>query len=263
MSEAPLQLQAGDPARDALVVGRVVLVLSGEPVTLELAVPPGAVGFEDMLPILQGLTDFVVERGIEAAGRAISCRAGCGACCRQLVPISQSEARALAALVTAMPERRREEIRRRFDAALQALQAGGVTGEIDAARREVNDSTAGLGMRYFRQGIACPFLEDEACSIHPDRPLSCRQYLVTSPAANCTSPAPGTIEMVALAARPSRALLLADSEDAGVSWMPLVYALDYADGVPAQVPARTAPDILRDVFSRLRDADDVERGGSG
>jgi Fe-S-cluster containining protein len=136
-------------------------------------------------------------------------------------------------------------------------QAGGVIEEIDTARREVTDSTADLGMRYFRQGVACPFLEDEACSIHPDRPLSCRQYLVTSPADNCASPTADTIDMVALPARPSRALLLADSEEAGVSWMPLVYALRYVEQVPSRMPARTAPDILRDVFSRLQDADDI------
>jgi Fe-S-cluster containining protein len=262
LTEATLQLLAGDPARDPLVVGRVVLVLGGEPVTVEMAVPSGPVTFEDVLPILHGLTDFVADRGVEAAlaaGRTVSCRAGCGACCRQLVPISQAEARALAALVAAMPDPRRDEIRRRFDAALQALQAGGVIEEIDTARREVTDSTADLGMRYFRQGVACPFLEDEACSIYPDRPLSCRQYLVTSPADNCASPTADTIDMVALPARPSRALLLADSEEAGVSWMPLVYALRYVEQVPSRLPARTAPDILRDVFSRLQDADDTDR----
>ncbi|TBR30332.1 MAG: YkgJ family cysteine cluster protein [Reyranella sp.] len=242
-----------------------MLVLGGEPVTVEMAVPPDLVGFEDILPILRGVTDFVVDRGVEeaqAAGRTVSCRAGCGACCRQLVPISQAEARALAALIAAMPKPRRDEIRRRFDAALQALQACGLTAEIDAARQDVSESTVDLGMRYFRQGVACPFLEDEACSIHPDRPLSCRQYLVTSPAANCASPTANTIEMVALPARPSRALLLADSEDAGVSWMPLVYALRYVEQVPSRVPARTAPDILRDVFSRFQSADHTDRGRS-
>lgn len=262
MSEATLQLLAGDPARDALVVGRIVLVLGEEPVTVELAVPSRPVSFADILPILHGLTDFVVERAVgaaEAAERTVSCRAGCGACCRQLVPISQAEARALALLVAAMPETRRDEIRRRFDAALQALQAGGVIGEIDTARRAVTDSTADLGIRYFRQGVACPFLEDEACSIHPNRPLSCREYLVTSPAANCASPTPHTIEMVALPARPSRAFLLADIEHSRVTWMPLVYALRYVDDCPAPVSERTAPDILRDVFSRLQDADGGER----
>jgi Fe-S-cluster containining protein len=42
-----------------------------------------------------------------------------------------------------------------------------------------------LGLDYFRLGIACPFLEDESCSIHPYRPSACREYLVTSPAENC------------------------------------------------------------------------------
>jgi Fe-S-cluster containining protein len=254
VSEKTLQLLAGDPARDALVVGRVVLVLGEEPVTLELGVPPGPVGFEDLLPILHGLTDFVVDRGVaaaEGAGRTISCRAGCGACCRQLVPVSQAEARALAALVEAMPQPRRDEIHRRFDAALQALHAAGVVAEIDAARDVAGQAAIDLGMRYFRQGVACPFLEDEACSIHADRPLSCRQYLVTSPAAHCTSPSPATIEMVTLPARPSQALLLADCADAGTTWMPLIYALGYADEVPARAHARSASDILRDVFSRL------------
>ncbi len=45
--------------------------------------------------------------------------------------------------------------------------------------------------RYFHLGIACPFLEDESCSIHADRPISCREYLVTSPAVNCADPKPG------------------------------------------------------------------------
>jgi Fe-S-cluster containining protein len=36
--------------------------------------------------------------------------------------------------------------------------------------------------------MPCPFLEDESCSIHPDRPLVCREYLVTSPAELCAGP---------------------------------------------------------------------------
>ncbi|MDP1966765.1 MAG: YkgJ family cysteine cluster protein [Reyranella sp.] len=253
-NQATLQLVAGDPAREALVVGRVVIVLGEEPVTLELGVPPGPVAFEDVLPILHGLTDFVVGRGVAAAeteGRTVSCRAGCGACCRQLVPISQAEARALAALVAAMPAPRRDAVLRRFDEALQVLHAAGIVAEIDAVRHDDGGAPRDLGMRYFNQGVACPFLEDEACSIHPDRPLSCRQYLVTSPAAHCASPSPTTIEMVALPARPSQALMLADCEDAVTTWLPLIYAPGYAAEIPAPARARTAPDILRDVFSRL------------
>jgi len=255
VSEETLQLLAGDPERDALVVGKVVLVLADKPVTLELIVPTHPVGFESILPILQDLTDFIVERSVRAAeaeGRTISCHAGCGACCRQLVPISQTEARALAALVDTMPEPRRIELHRRFDDALHSLHAAGVVAEIDTAREDTVDKLAKLGIRYFQQGVACPFLEEESCSIHPDRPLSCRQYLVTSPAPNCASPSPKTIELVSLPTRPSKALMLADADDSGETWMPLVYALAYAGQISPAAPTRTAPDILRDIFGRFQ-----------
>ena len=110
----------GEPVRN----GRVVLVVGGEQLPLELSVPAGPVTVETLLPILRGLSSLFSDRAAaraEAAGRPISCRAGCGACCRHLVALAPSEARALARLVDAMPESRRTVIRQRFDAALQRL----------------------------------------------------------------------------------------------------------------------------------------------
>lgn len=254
VSGPAVRLSAGDPERDVLITGRVVLVVGDEPIEIELVVPDGLVAVEETLPVLQGLTDLFVARGVakaEAAGRTISCRAGCGACCRQLVPISSAEGRALARLVEAMPEPRRSHVRGRFEAALAALDAGGLVARIDQARDTVDDDVGALAMDYFRQGVACPFLEDEACSIHPDRPLICRQYLVTSSAAHCRILSPGTIDMVELPARPSRALLAADSAETKISWLPLVYALRCAEDAPPAPRDRTAPDILRDVIGRL------------
>ena len=60
-----------------------------------------------------------------------------------------------------------------------------------------------------------------------------------------------------LPARPSRALLLADGADAGVTWLPLVYALGYAEEVPTLAPARTAAGLLRDFFSRFEAPGDL------
>src|SRR5687767_4295062 len=70
-------------------------------------------------------TEMALERE-RAAGRAISCRAGCGACCRQLVAISVVEAESLAQLVAAMPEERAAVIRERFAAALKRLEEAGL-----------------------------------------------------------------------------------------------------------------------------------------
>jgi Fe-S-cluster containining protein len=245
---AAVQLRAGDPDRETLSTGHVVLVLGGEPVRFELTVPAGLAAVEDVLPIFHGLSSFLAERATaraEADGRAVSCRAGCGACCRQLAPVSASEARDLARLVEAMPEPRRSHVRQRFDDALEALAAAGV---LDRLIAPADDDRPQLGMDYFRQGVACPFLEDESCSIHPDRPLSCREYLVTSPAQNCAAPSSGTIQLLKLDADPSVALLNAE---AAIGWTALVLSLRFAEQAPPVERNRTGPHILRDLFGQL------------
>ena len=208
--------------------------------------PEGPVAVEDVLPVLQGLSSLFVERATTQAaaeGRAVSCRAGCGACCRQLVPVAAAEARALARLVEAMPEPRRSEVRRRFDQGLETLNALGVLDRLD----QDPASRQAVGLDYFSAGVACPFLEDEACSIHPDRPLSCREYLVTSPPALCAEPSPD-VQILKLEAHPSLALLQADLRD---GWVPLMLALVQDAQSPPSARDRDAAGILGAVIGAL------------
>ena len=250
---AGLKLSAGGKAGAPLATGRVVLVLDGQPVEIELAVPAGPASVQDVLPVLQGLASFLAERAAakaEGQGRVISCRAGCGACCRQLVPITPSEARAVAQLVEAMPEPRRARVGQKFADALDVLAAAGLL-------ERLNTSIAGsdrvaLAMDYMRLGVACPFLEDEACSIHPDRPLICREYLVTSPAANCAAPTPETVGRVPFDAVPSKAL---SDEDGG--WTPLVLALRFCESAPPG-PQADGPAVIGALFHRLAKGDTKE-----
>ena len=242
----PVRLSAGG-LEDTLIRGKAVLVIGGDPIDLELTTPDGPVAVEELLPILHGLSNLFAERAAAAAqaeGRSVSCRAGCGACCRQLVPVAGAEARALARLVEAMPLPRQSEVRRRFEAAIDTLTAGGIPdrfGEGDPDRHE-------LGLDYFRLGVACPFLEDEACSIHADRPLSCREYLVTNPPENCRNLGVADIDKLALEGDPSLALLKADFRD---GWLPLVFSLTYDEQAPPSPRDRTASQILGDVLGRL------------
>src|SRR5687768_12376519 len=79
----------------------------------------------DLLPPARELTEQATAVAVAQArsgGRAISCKAGCGACCRQLVAISVVEAQALADLVAALPAERQAVIRDRFAAALRRLE---------------------------------------------------------------------------------------------------------------------------------------------
>jgi Fe-S-cluster containining protein len=198
-----------------------------------ITVPTGAVPAADVVPALQGLVNAVVAAA--EAGKAISCRKGCGACCRQLVPISRTEGERLLSTVAALPAERRAVLESRFAAAEAALAAADLKERKGRADREL--STA-----YFALGIPCPFLEEESCSIHPDRPLVCREYLVTSPAELCAGPKqegvmPVPVPKVSLAAR--------GLQDEREGWFPLALLMDWAKRRPKQGAQRTGPDWIQ------------------
>lgn len=61
--------------------------------------------------------------------------------------------------------------------------------------------------QYVKLQLACPFLEDDARSIHPQRPFVCRQYLVTSDPALCDDPLHNDVEVVPMPMQPAHAML--------------------------------------------------------
>jgi Fe-S-cluster containining protein len=169
------------------------------------------------------------------AGKAISCRKGCGACCRQLVPISRTEGERLLSTVAALPAERRAVLEGRFAAAEAALAAADLKERKGRPDREL--STA-----YFALGIPCPFLEEESCSIHPDRPLVCREYLVTSPPELCAGPeqegvTPVPVPKVSPAAR--------GLQDEREEWFPLALLMDWAKRRPRAGARRTGPEWIQ------------------
>ncbi len=154
----------------------------------QVTVPTGAMSTADLLPLVRALADRVVHETAAAVGRTgrkISCHKGCGACCCNLVAISEVEARRIAQVVDEMPEPRRTEIRRRFSDARQRLEKAGLLSELQRADEWTGEQYARLVGTYFRQRISCPFLEDGACSIYEERPVTCREYLVVSEPRHC------------------------------------------------------------------------------
>ncbi len=252
-----VRLAAAGTARGvACATADLRVAIGGQPVHLQLTVPTGPAPIGHMLPVFQGITDVVVgvgERKAVEAGAEISCRKGCGACCRQPVPISPSEARALARVVAALPEPRRSEVRARFATALERLRAAGVLEPLLERDRGESTPVRPAGLAYFHQGVPCPFLEDESCSIHRERPLACREYLVTSPADACARPAPETVQCVPMPACPSAALrrLERDTAPDEVEWLPLVLALEYAAAHTNEPALRPGPVLLQEFFARL------------
>ena len=178
------------------------------------------------MPVVEQLVAQAVGRE-KRDGRAISCRAGCGACCRQLVPVSPPEAWMVADLLASAKEPRRSLWHQRFATVRQRLADENLM--TDLLTPPADDASARrLGLRYFLLQLACPFLDpSESCSIHPVRPAACREFLVTSPAEHCAQPADGLVRRVTVHVRLTEALARLTAELLG--------------GEPKLIPLSLAP----------------------
>jgi Fe-S-cluster containining protein len=233
------------------------LVVNGRALRVQITAPKGLTRPSSLLPQFQSLADSFVAHAVKATeeeGLRISCKKGCGACCSQVVPISDIEAQSLRKLVSLMPEGRRNQIKARFVAARESLHKAGLLEKLLNPEKIREGEVNQLGLQYFAQGIACPFLEEGSCSIHPDRPISCREYLVTSPAENCARPQRDNIRCVNMPMKISKAIRRLGDPD-GSPWLPLILALDHADSKRAQPPKYTGPELVQMLFARLTDAE--------
>jgi Fe-S-cluster containining protein len=233
------------------------MALPGGTVHVEMDVPVGEVSMRSLLPALRTTADAFVAYGAELSameGRPVSCAKGCGACCRQLVPLAHAEARRIATLLEELAEPRRAEVLERFATALRRVEQAGLLPALDGRVKWESGESTGIGLEYFRLGIACPFLEDESCSIYEERPIACREYLVTSAPAHCSAPTAESVEPVPLPTRVWAAMAreekgLADGEPAPC--VPLVLVPRWAAERPGAEELRPGPELLRNVYARF------------
>jgi Fe-S-cluster containining protein len=237
------------------------LPVGGARLQASAVVPAEQTTLTALLPIIQNLENAIVARASEearAAGRPISCGPGCGACCRQIVPVSLFEAEALMDWVRALPEDRRIEMEGRFHRALVALREAGVIEKIVGEDWLAGgDAAAQITIDYFHAGVPCPFLENESCGIHDIRPLSCREYLVTSPPALCRDPSVHDVSGVQLPLKLSHALYAFGREIANDprGWIPLVFLLAWgrSGAKPGDRVAGSGEEVLRAFLEKIAD----------
>jgi Fe-S-cluster containining protein len=242
--------------QEATITADVKLSVAGQSLNLRLTVPVGQTKPTRLLPVLRSISESLVnavETRARAEGFQVSCKKGCGACCRQLVPISETDARRLRELVAEMPEARKTAVLARFEDAKERIGAAGLLERLRTPESIVGDEFRKFGLNYFHQGVACPFLEEESCSIHQERPLVCREYLVVSPPENCARQTNEPVQVLSMPAEVSMAArrLGRGAEEVPVDhWVPLILALDWADA-HGEEPSRPGPEIVKEIFAGL------------
>jgi len=238
------------------------LNLGDSQISATAVVPAGHTNLTRILPVLQAFDDsFIADVASKSAedGRTVSCKAGCGACCRQMVPISIYEAEALSAWIRTLPESRQQELAQRFHQALLKLAAAGL---LDRMANEdwlaETETTRQLTLDYLYQRVPCPFLEAESCSIYPIRPLVCREYLVTSAPEYCVDLANPQVAPIRLPVYFSRVLhaIGAALEHDKRGWIPLVFLFAWmkSGAHPGEAFSGTGSEVLHRFVECLREA---------
>lgn len=160
--------------------------------TTAIDVPTGFIPITAIVPVTRRLgeeaAELEVQQAIEA-GRTISCRKGCAACCRMLVPLSAPEAFALREYVEQLPPDRRTLLLNHLSDTKDRLKREGLwerLNDVAETFKPVSDEELDpINQSYYALRIPCPYLENELCSIYEARPAACRELLVTSPAELC------------------------------------------------------------------------------
>lgn len=229
------------------------LAIGGGSLHATAVVPAGRTTLTELLPIIQNLENAVVGRiagEAQEAGTPISCGPGCGACCRQMVPVSLFEAEALMQWIRSLPDEQQAELEQRFHRALTTLRDGGVIDKVLSEEwvSEKERMTA-MAVDYFHAGVPCPFLQNESCGIHPIRPLSCREYLVTSAPELCRDPSVHAVSGVQMPLKLSSALYAfgREIEQDLRGWIPLVFLFAWAKSGarPGERVSGTGPEVLK------------------
>jgi Fe-S-cluster containining protein len=241
---------------DETATATIVLSVGGERFDARMTVPAGPTSPSRLLPTFRALANAVVDLGVEKArleGETVSCARGCGACCRQLVPISPAEAAAIRELVEGLPAERRATIEGRFARARERLSRAGFLERLLGTLPLDAGAYDRFGLDYFHLGIPCPFLEDESCSIYEDRPIICREYLVTSDPVHCANPAKETVRCVEIPAKVSKAVGRLDMAVGPPRrpWVALVLAPEWARAHPEPPPTRTGPQLVEQFVRHL------------
>lgn len=226
----------------------------GQTLETEVTVPAGRVSPRIVLPQVRQFADNLIGLGIaatEARGESVSCRVGCAACCRHLVPLAESEARHLADVTRRLPQPLRDRVHERFVSAKRRLIDTTLMATLEAPAQH---DTTEAGVAYLRLAIDCPFLEEEQCVIYQDRPFACREYLVTSPAENCQNPTPETIRRLPTPGWVMASFATLDGPPPpgqSVRWVPLVLALDWVESHPEPPDSESGPELFARFMTAL------------
>ncbi len=211
------------------------LDILGETVRFSITVAQKQARLSDIVPLARTLSTklalLVLDR-LRRNGEFVPCCKGCSACCNYLVPLSVPEAFRLREELLAMPdEQGRALLQSCLDTAKKILDKKPKEfdiNELEGAESQIQISQ--LGKWYAGLNLACPFLSDSLCTSYENRPIACREYIVTGSALLCEDEWTDESQMVQMPVNVLECFgqLTADLEQSNIEAVMLPLALPWA-----------------------------------
>lgn len=159
------------------------IVLPDQEISIGIRINANLSKLSDLVPLARNICDLIMDYSIllnRKQGKTVPCTKGCSTCCSYLVPLSIPEVIHFFEEVEAMPNDQASEVWEQTLFAARQLLSNGPSEQ--GSDEEILDA---LSHWYSNQKIECPFLKNKLCSIYNQRPLACREHLVTTPALWC------------------------------------------------------------------------------
>jgi Fe-S-cluster containining protein len=166
------------------------LDIFGKPVHLGISVAQKQARLSDITPLARTLSTKLAIMALDrlrGKGEFIPCCKGCSSCCNYLIPLSIPEAFRLREEILALPA---EQGRAVFQSCLETAK---IILDDKPKEFEITESTETnsqmqinqLSKWYASLKLACPFLSDSLCTSYEQRPIACREYIVTGSSLLC------------------------------------------------------------------------------
>lgn len=201
-------------------------------------VPTAFVPVTAIVPLMRRLGEEaqgLEETRLSGEGATRSCTKGCASCCHMLVPISAPEAYALMNFIRSWPREKQEQLATRLAQAKSLLLSHGLWHRLldlgESSEPPDDDTLEPINREFYALRMACPFLEEEVCSIYEERPSACRELLVTSPAERCQNIMMNEITPIPAPVRisPVLGLLWSELTDSPPRLIPLPIVSDWVE----------------------------------
>lgn len=208
----------------------------GGTVHFRISVARGQARLSDIAPLARRLSTklaLVVLERLGEKGEFVPCRKGCSTCCSYLIPLSVPEVFRFREEVLAMPaEQGRAVLRLCLDTAERILEVG--PGEFDTSGLAETDEQIEInrvGRWYGGLEAACPLVSDGLCTLYEQRPIVCREHIVTGSALLCQAERTDKSHVVAMPVSVVQALgeLAAELEQSDIEAVMLPLALPWAE----------------------------------